>query len=173
MFTFKARAWTSEATYSAPLYGQGLVRGNALAYLGRVTVTKKKKFFNIVTWQRSVRGSSRPWSSTPGVKVIKPFFSVTDAVSNKLQRLPLAIFSRGSNVGRLLPYIRPCWKKNSRDKHSSLFRGRVSDEEKRFNRIDTRLAPLSKRRATMLAFPHLAATCRGVMLCWKERKKEC
>ena len=43
----------------------------------------------------------------------------------------------------------------------------------------SRLAPLSSRSATMFALPHLAATCRGVMLCckletitrWQEGKK--
>ena len=32
--------------------------------------------------------------------------------------------------------------------------------------LDSRFAPLSNNRATMLAFPHFAATCIGVMLCW-------
>ena len=32
--------------------------------------------------------------------------------------------------------------------------------------LDSRFAPLSNKRATMLAFPHFAATCIGVMLCW-------
>ena len=34
--------------------------------------------------------------------------------------------------------------------------------------LDSRLAPLSSSSPTMFPLPHLAATCRGVMLCCKK-----